>query len=74
MSAAVRAGRRGAAVMAGVVCMLFIAGMLEGIGRQTIQSDAARYGIGGTMLVAWLAYFYLPRRGEKAHALAVPRP
>ena len=72
MDAAVRAGRRAATVMAGAVCMLLVAGMLEGIGRQTIQADAARYGIGCTMLLAWLAYFYLPRRGEKAHALAAP--
>ncbi|MGK2910262.1 MAG: stage II sporulation protein M [Sphingobium sp.] len=60
--AAVEAGRSAAVAVAGVVCMLLIAGLLEGIGRQTIQSDAMRYGIGITALVGWLCYFYLPRR------------
>ncbi|HEX7853442.1 MAG TPA: stage II sporulation protein M [Sphingobium sp.] len=62
--AAVRAGRSTAVAMAGVVCMLLVAGMLEGIGRQTIQADAQRYGIGIAMLVGWLVYYYLPRRAS----------
>lgn len=60
--AAVRAGRSTAVAMGGVVCMLLIAGLLEGIGRQTIQSDETRYGIGFAMLAGWLVYYYLPRR------------
>jgi hypothetical protein len=48
--------------MGGAVVMLAIAGILEGIGRQVITSDALRYVIGGGMLVGWLVYFYLPRR------------
>lgn len=60
--AAARAGRSTAIAMAGVVCMLLVAGVLEGIGRQTIQSDALRYGIGLAMLAGWLIYYYLPRR------------
>ncbi len=67
---AVRAGRGAAVAMAGVVLMLLVAGLLEGIGRQTIQSDATRYGIGLAMLAGWLAYFYLPRRREGSDALA----
>jgi uncharacterized membrane protein SpoIIM required for sporulation len=59
--AAVAAGRTGAVAMAGTVVMLSIAGLLEGIGRQTVTSDAARYAIGLAMLVGWLTYFYLPR-------------
>jgi uncharacterized membrane protein SpoIIM required for sporulation len=74
MDAAVQAGRRAATAMAGVVCMLLVAGMLEGIGRQTVQDSAARFGIGGTMLLAWLTYYYLPRRKGAGDALAVPRP
>jgi uncharacterized membrane protein SpoIIM required for sporulation len=66
---AVRAGRQAASVMAGVVIMLLIAGLLEGIGRQVVVDDLTRYAIGGTMLAGWLAYFYLPRRSD---ALAVP--
>jgi hypothetical protein len=42
--------------------MLFCAGILEGVGRQVIQNDFARYGIGLATLVAWPAYLYLPRR------------
>lgn len=64
LDAAVRAGRATGAAMAGVVCMLLVAGLLEGIGRQTIQADASRYAIGLTALVGWFAYFYLPRRGK----------
>ncbi|MEG3178057.1 stage II sporulation protein M [Sphingomonas sp. RB3P16] len=59
--AAVQAGKTGATAMAGTVVMLSIAGLLEGIGRQTVTNDLARYGIGFAMLVGWLLYFYLPR-------------
>jgi hypothetical protein len=47
--------------MAGVVCMLLVAGLLEGLGRQLITSDLARYAIAALMLGGWLAYFYWPR-------------
>ena len=69
--AAVTAGREAATLMAGAVCMLLIAGILEGIGRQTIQSDAMRFGIGIVALLGWLIYLYVPRRSEKRDALAV---
>ena len=68
--AAVRAGRSTAVAMMGVICMLMIAGLLEGIGRQTVQSDAMRYGIGLAALLGWLCYFFLPRRREDRDALA----
>ncbi|GGA53727.1 stage II sporulation protein M [Sphingomonas psychrolutea] len=58
---AVQAGRTGATAMGGAVVMLAVAGLLEGIGRQTVLDDLSRYGIGLTMLGAWLLYFYLPR-------------
>ncbi len=41
--------------MCGVVVMLLVAGILEGIGRQTIQDDSTRYAIGLAMLGGWLA-------------------
>jgi uncharacterized membrane protein SpoIIM required for sporulation len=66
--AAMRAGHVGATAMAGAVVMLSVAGLLEGIGRQTILDDMARYAIGLAMLAGWLVYFYLPRRHD---ALAV---
>ena len=61
LAAAARAGRVAAAAMVGVTVMLLFAGVLEGVGRQTITSDVARYAIGGGMLVLWLVYFYLVR-------------
>ena len=59
---AIAAGRSAATAMAGAVVMLIVAGLLEGIGRQTVTDDWSRYGIGLTMLVGWLVYFYMPRK------------
>jgi uncharacterized membrane protein SpoIIM required for sporulation len=58
MDSAVEAGRTAATAMAGTVIMLAVAGLLEGIGRQTITSDSMRMLIGGAALVGWLTYFY----------------
>jgi uncharacterized membrane protein SpoIIM required for sporulation len=55
------AGRRAAIVMAGVVVMLFFAGLLEGFARQLIQLDGARYAVAAATGAVWLGYFYLPR-------------
>ena len=49
------AGRRAAQVMAGAVLMLVCAGLLEGYGRQLVDTPLARASIGGSMLVFWLA-------------------
>jgi len=51
-----------AIILGGVIIMMFVAGLLEGFGRQLIQNDWLRYGIGGAMLVFWLTYFFLPRK------------
>lgn len=61
MAVASRAGRTGATAMIGVVVMLSIAGLLEGIARQTINVDTIRFAIGGAMLAFWIGYFYLLR-------------
>lgn len=66
--AAVEAGRSAATAMGGTVVMLAVAGLLEGIGRQTITSDTARYTIGVAMLLGWFLYFYWPRRDDGAGA------
>jgi uncharacterized membrane protein SpoIIM required for sporulation len=66
IEAAAAAGRTAGTAMAGVVVMLLFAGILEGVGRQTITQDFARYAIGLFMLTLWLAYFYLPRRPRPA--------
>ena len=55
------AGRQAATVMAGVVVMLFLAGLLEGFGRQLITNDYIRYAIALTSAVVWGVYFYAPR-------------
>ena len=64
LAAATIAGRGAAIVMGGVVVMLLVAGLLEGLGRQLVTSDAVRYTIGLTMLALWCGYFYLPRRSH----------
>ncbi len=66
IDAAARAGRTAGVAMVGVIIMLLIAGLLEGIGRQTIVSDLARYVIGGGMLVLWCGYYYGLRIHPKA--------
>jgi hypothetical protein len=48
--------------MAGVLIMLAVAGLLEGIGRQTILATPARYAIAITTALFWGLYFYGPRR------------
>jgi uncharacterized membrane protein SpoIIM required for sporulation len=65
--AAVDAGRTAATAMAGTVIMLAVAGLLEGVGRQTITNDAMRMLIGAAVLVGWLVYFYAwpTRRGAR---------
>lgn len=63
MDAAVDAGRVAATAMGGCVVMLAVAGLLEGVGRQTVNNDGLRMLIGSSMLIGWLAYFYaLPAR------------
>ena len=66
MESAVRAGRTAATAMAGTVIMLAVAGLLEGIGRQTIVDDGVRLLIGVGMLAIWLLYFYAWRSGKPA--------
>ncbi|MEL7129037.1 MAG: stage II sporulation protein M [Pseudomonadota bacterium] len=60
------AGQSAAMVAVGAMVMLFFAALLEGFGRQLINSDTVRYAIAGTTFVIWMAYFYLPRRTERA--------
>lgn len=64
MAAITQSGRQAAIAMAGVVCMLVVAGMLEGIGRQLVQAPAARVAIGLAMLLMWTAFFALAGRGR----------
>jgi len=61
LDSASQAGQRAGTLMAGVVIMLFIAGLLEGFGRQLINVDWLRYLIGITTFILWCTYFYAPR-------------
>jgi len=58
MDSAVDAGRTAATAMVGTVIMLGVAGLLEGVGRQTVNDDLMRALIGSAVLAGWLAYFY----------------
>ena len=58
------AGKLAGTVMLGVVVMLFVAALLEGVVRQLVTLEAARYGIGGVVLLGWLGYFYPPGRAR----------
>lgn len=60
-----RTGRMAAVAMAGSILMLLIAGLLEGIARQLVQSDLARAGIGAATGVVWALYLYAPRRARE---------
>lgn len=67
VDAAVSAGRTAAIAMLGVMVMLGVAGVLEGVGRQVIRVDGVRAAIGGAALLGWLLYFYaLPLRTDAA--------
>ena len=68
MEAAAQAGRRASTVMAGVVLMLIVAAILEGFGRQLVDSTPGRFAIGGFMLVFWLVYFFAFRRKPQGAA------
>jgi uncharacterized membrane protein SpoIIM required for sporulation len=61
LDAASAAGRRAGVLMGGVLVMLLCAGLLEGLGRQLIENDLARYAIAGATAVLWPAYLYAPR-------------
>ncbi len=58
MEAVVAAGRTAAIATAGVVLMLAVAAILEGVGRQVVNGDGTRMLIGAAMLAAWLIYYY----------------
>jgi uncharacterized membrane protein SpoIIM required for sporulation len=66
LESAARAGRSAGFVMLGVVMMLVIAGILEGIGRQVVNTGASRALIGSAALVFWMIYFYLKPAARRA--------
>lgn len=54
------------ALLAGV--MLLVAAVVEGFGRQWVQSIEVRFAIGGTLLAGWLLYFTRTGRGDAGFA------
>ncbi|MEL7481388.1 MAG: stage II sporulation protein M [Pseudomonadota bacterium] len=68
MASARDTGQSAALVAVGAVVMLFFAALLEGFGRQLINSDVIRYGIAGATAAIWGLYFYMPRQRDRAPA------
>ncbi|WP_225009754.1 stage II sporulation protein M [Novosphingobium percolationis] len=64
LDAAAVAGRRAALVMTGVVLMLIVAALLEAFARQLLDATAPRLIVGGFMLVFWIGYLFVWRRGR----------
>ncbi len=52
-----RRGREAAVIVMGAVVMLFFAGLIEGVFRQTVQHDGARYLMALATALLWAAYF-----------------
>jgi uncharacterized membrane protein SpoIIM required for sporulation len=62
-------GRRAAVVVIGAVVLFFIAGLIEGIFRQTVHSVPVRYGVAAFTAVWWIFYFgWVGRRRERLEA------
>ncbi len=59
-----RAGRSAAVIAMGAILLFFIAGILEGFGRQLIVDPLVRGSIGAGALVWWVTYFV--RAGRRA--------
>lgn len=52
-----RHGRSAGVIVVGCVVLFFIAGQIEGIFRQRVQSDVARWAVATVTAVNWLLYF-----------------
>ncbi|HEY6173228.1 MAG TPA: stage II sporulation protein M [Kofleriaceae bacterium] len=50
-------GRSAAMIVVGAVLMFFIAGLIEGVFRQTVTSVAIRLAVAGTTAAWWIYYF-----------------
>ena len=58
-------GRAAAVIVIGAVCMLFFAGMIEGVFRQTVTSVPIRFAVAGATAAWWIYYFgFVGRRRE----------
>jgi uncharacterized membrane protein SpoIIM required for sporulation len=59
-------GKDAARIVIGCVIMLFVAGLIEGIFRQTVTSVPVRYIVAGATAVWWLFYFLVVGRQREA--------
>ena len=57
-------GRAAAVIVLGAVCMLFLAGMIEGVFRQTVTSVPIRFTVAGATAAWWIFYFGFVGRGR----------
>ncbi len=67
-----RRGRQAAEIVLGSVVMLFIAGLIEGIFRQTVTSIDVRYAVAGSTALFWIWYFGWCGRARERLEGAVP--
>jgi uncharacterized membrane protein SpoIIM required for sporulation len=59
-------GRAAAVVVIGAVAMLFLAGLIEGVFRQTVTSVPIRFAVAGATAAWWIYYFGFVGRGREA--------
>ncbi|MEN8148438.1 MAG: stage II sporulation protein M [Planctomycetota bacterium] len=57
LSALARAGRKSGALVLGAIFMFLVAGLIEGVFRQTVQSEAIRYVLATSTALLWILYF-----------------
>jgi uncharacterized membrane protein SpoIIM required for sporulation len=62
LAALARAGRESGRIVLGAIFMFLLAGLIEGIFRQTVTSVPVRYSVAGITGAAWLAYFLFAGR------------
>lgn len=61
-------GKHAAVIVIGCVMMLFIAGLIEGIFRQTVTDIKVRYIVAGSTGLFWILYFGFVGRGRDRKA------
>ncbi len=66
LEAVSKTGRSAATALTGAILMLVVAGLLEGIARQLVQSDVVRLAVGAVTGLIWLVYLYAPRPARGA--------
>lgn len=59
IDAMAEAGKQAGTIGMGVLLMMFVAALLEGFGRQMINSDEIRYTIAAVTILGWFSYFYI---------------